>query len=80
MVAAICSGWIIFSGGWTQPSPEAMSVFTQPEQIAATMRWLLSLGPSVSIMEVLLECTADVERRATGELHALYALRDGTPS
>ena len=52
----------------------------QPEQIAATMRWLLSLGPSVSIMEVLLECTADVERRATGELHALYALRDGTPS
>ena len=21
MVAAICSGWIIFSGGWTQPSP-----------------------------------------------------------
>lgn len=52
----------------------------QPEQIAATMRWLLSLGPSVSIMEVLLECTADVERRATGELHALYALQDGTPS
>ena len=52
----------------------------QPEQIAATMRWLLSLGPSVSIMEVLLECTADVERRATGELHALYACGTGTPS
>ena len=36
-------------------------------------------SPSVSIMEVLLECTADVERRATGELHALYALRGRRP-
>ena len=37
MVAAICSGWIIFSGGWTQPSPEAMSVFTQPGHSVVTL-------------------------------------------
>ena len=79
-VTTLCPGWVntdMASGEGCVHPPEKM---IQPEQIAATMRWLLSLGPSVSIMEVLLECTADVERRATGELHALYALRDGTPS
>ncbi|WP_370790681.1 SDR family oxidoreductase [Bilophila wadsworthia] len=78
-VTTLCPGWVntdMASGEGCVHPPEKM---IQPEQIAATMRWLLSLGPSVSIMEVLLECTADVERRATGELHALYALRDGTP-
>lgn len=79
-VTTLCPGWVntdMASGEGCVHPPEKM---IQPEQIAATMRWLLSLGPSVSIMEVLLECTADVERRATGELHALYALQDGTPS
>jgi len=79
-VTTLCPGWVntdMASGEGCVHPPEKM---IQPEQIAATMRWLLSLGPSVSIMEVLLECTAGVERRATRELHALYALRDGTPS
>ena len=30
MVAAICSGWIIFSGGWTQPSP--VEHFPEPHE------------------------------------------------
>ena len=67
-VTTLCPGWVntdMASGEGCVHPPEKM---IQPEQIAATMRWLLSLGPSVSIMEVLLECTADVERRATGEL------------
>ena len=46
------------------------------------MRWLLSLGPSVSIMEVLLECTADVSNGGARpeNFRPLRALRDGTPS
>lgn len=48
----------------------------QPEDIACTVRWLLSLGASVRVMDVLLECAGDVERRASVELAKLYALRD----
>lgn len=34
------------------------------------------MSPSVRVMDVLLECASDVERRASVELAKLYALRD----
>ena len=52
--------------------PEEM---VQPEDIAKTLRWLLSMSPSVRVMEVMLECAGDVERRASVELAKLYALK-----
>lgn len=79
-VTTLCPGWVNTDMAANEDCVHPPERMIQPEQIAATMRWLLALGPSASVMEVLLECTADVERRATGELHALYALRDGTPS
>ncbi|MFR4119725.1 MAG: SDR family oxidoreductase [Bilophila wadsworthia] len=48
-VTTLCPGWVntdMASGEGCVHPPEKM---IQPEQIAATMRWLLSLGPSVSI-------------------------------
>ena len=52
--------------------PEKM---IQPEVIAKTVRWLLSMTPSVRVMDVLLECAGDVEKRASVELAKLYELR-----
>ena len=75
-VTTICPGWVntdMAAGEGASLPPEAM---IQPEDIARTVRWLLSLGPSVRVMDVLLECAGDVERRASVELAKLYALRD----
>ena len=54
-------------------APEEM---IQPEDIAATVRWLLSLRRPVRVMDVLLECAKDVERRGSVEIAKLYALRE----
>ena len=75
-VTTICPGWVntdMAAGEGASLAPEKM---IQPEDIACTVRWLLSLGTSVRVMDVLLECAGDVERRASVELAKLYALRD----
>ena len=75
-VTTICPGWVntdMAAGEGASLAPEKM---IQPEDIACTVRWLLSLGASVRVMDVLLECAGDVERRASVELAKLYALRD----
>lgn len=66
-VTTICPGWVntemATRGGCPHPADEII----QPSDIWRTVRWLLDLGPAVSIMEVLLECSVDVERRSTIE-------------
>lgn len=74
-ITTICPGWVNTEMAANEgPSlrPEEM---VQPEDVARTLRWLLSLSPSVRVMEVMLECAGDVERRASVELAKLYALR-----
>ena len=74
-VTTICPGWVNTEMAANEgPSlrPEEM---IQPEDVAKTVRWLLEMSPSVSVMEVMLECAKDVERRASVELAKLYALR-----
>lgn len=66
-VTTLCPGWVntemAIRGGCPHPADRII----QPSDILRTVRWLLDLGPTVSIMEVLLECTGDVERRSTIE-------------
>ncbi|MBD5627366.1 MAG: SDR family oxidoreductase [Desulfovibrio sp.] len=74
-ITTICPGWVNTEMAANEgPSlrPEEM---IQPEDIAKTLRWLVGLGPSVRVMEILLECAGDVERRASVELAKLYALK-----
>ena len=74
-ITTICPGWVNTDMAANEgPSllPEEM---IQPEDIAKTLRWLVSLSPAVRVMEVLLECAGDVERRASVELAKLYALK-----
>ncbi len=74
-VTTICPGWVNTEMAANEgPSlrPEEM---IQPEDLAKTLRWLLSMSPSVRVMEVMLECAGDVERRASVELARLYALK-----
>ena len=74
-ITTICPGWVNTEMAANEgPSlrPEEM---VQPEDVAKTVRWLLSMSPSVRVMEVMLECAGDVERRASVELAKLYALR-----
>lgn len=74
-ITTICPGWVNTEMAANEgPSlrPEEM---VQPEDVAKTLRWLLSMSPSVRVMEVMLECAKDVERRASVELAKLYALK-----
>lgn len=74
-ITTICPGWVNTEMAANEgPSlrPEEM---VQPEDVARTLRWLLSMSPSVRVMEVMLECAGDVERRASVELAKLYALK-----
>ena len=74
-VTTICPGQYGYGcGRCALPGAKKM---IQPEDIACTVRWLLSLGTSVRVMDVLLECAGDVERRASVEL-AAKCLRTGT--
>lgn len=77
-VTALCPGWVntdMASGEGCHHLPERM---IQPDHLASTVLWLLSLGPEVSIMELMMECTDDVERRGTGELYAAFGGRSGS--
>lgn len=74
-VTTLCPGWVntdMAAGEGASLSPEAM---IQPDDIAVTVRWLLSLRRPVRVMEVLMECAGDVERRGSVEIAKLYALR-----
>lgn len=75
-ITTICPGWVntdMAAGEGGSMPPEKM---IQPEDIAKTVRWLLSMTPSVRVMDVLLECSSDVEKRASVELAKLYELRN----
>ncbi len=74
-ITTVCPGWVntdMAAGEGGSMPPEKM---IQPEDIAKTVRWLLSMTPSVRVMDVLLECAGDVEKRASVELAKLYELR-----
>lgn len=75
-ITTLCPGWVntdMAAGEGASLAPEEM---IQPEDIAATVRWLLSLRRPVRVMDVLLECAKDVERRGSVEIAKLYALRE----
>lgn len=75
-ITTICPGWVNTDMAWNEGPSLAAEDMIQPEDIASTVRWLLSLKAPVRVMDVLLECAKDVERRATVELSTLYALRE----
>lgn len=64
-VTTLCPGWVNTDMAIEAGSPHHPSEIIQPEDILATIRWLLGLSKSVSIMEVLMECSVDVESRKT---------------
>lgn len=66
-VTTICPGWVNTKMATRGGCPHPEDRIIQPSDIWRTVRWLLDLGPAVSIMEVLLECSVDVERRSTIE-------------
>lgn len=74
-VTTICPGWVNTDMAAGEGGSMPKEVMIQPEDIAKTVRWLLSMSPSVRVMDVLLECASDVERRASVELAKLYELR-----
>lgn len=67
-VTALCPGWVNTDMAAGEGCHLPLERMIQPEHLASTVLWLLSLGPSVSVMELLLECTDDIERRGSGEL------------
>ena len=78
-ITTLCPGWVntdMAAGEGASLAPEEM---IQPEDVAATVRWLLSLRSPVRVMDVLLECAKDVERRGSVEIAKLYALRNRHP-
>ncbi len=75
-ITTICPGWVNTEMASGEGGSMPPGLMIQPEDIAKTVRWLLSMSPSVRVMDVLLECASDVERRASVELAKLYALRD----
>lgn len=64
-VTTLCPGWVNTHMAVEAGNPHHPSEIIQPEDILDTIRWLLSLSASVSIMEVLMECSVDVESRKT---------------
>ena len=64
-VTTLCPGWVNTDMAVEAGNPHHPSDIIQPEDILATIRWLLGLSASVSIMEVLMECSVDVESRKT---------------
>lgn len=75
-LTTLCPGWVntdMAAGEGASLPPESM---IQPEDIAATVRWILSLRRPVRVMDVLMECAKDVEHRGSVELAKLYALRE----
>ncbi len=64
-VTTICPGWVNTKMAAEEGNKHDPSDIIQTLDILKTIRWLLGLGQSVSIMEVMLECSLDVERRST---------------
>lgn len=64
-VTTLCPGWVNTAMAVEAGNPHHPSEIIQPEDILDTIRWLLGLSASVSIMEVLMECSVDVESRMT---------------
>lgn len=66
-VTTLCPGWVNTDMAAQEGSPHNPADIIQTSDIMKTVRWLLGLGRTVSIMEVMLECSLDVERRSTIE-------------
>jgi NAD(P)-dependent dehydrogenase (short-subunit alcohol dehydrogenase family) len=66
-VTTLCPGWVNTEMATRGGCPHPADRIIQPSDIWRNVQWLLRLGSSVSIMEVLLECSVDVERRSTME-------------
>ena len=72
-ITTLCPGWVntdMAAGEGASLAPEEM---IQPEDIAVTVRWLLSLRRPVRVMDVLLECAKDEERRGSVAIAKMYA-------
>ncbi|MGD0338379.1 MAG: SDR family oxidoreductase [Bacteroidota bacterium] len=59
-VTAICPGWTNTEMAQKGESPIAASEMIQPSDILKTIRWLLSVSPSVRIRELVMECKESI--------------------
>ena len=75
-ITTLCPGWVNTDMAADEGASLAPEEMIQPEDIAVTVRWLLSLRGPVRVMDVPLECAKDVERRGSVEIAKLRALRE----
>jgi NAD(P)-dependent dehydrogenase (short-subunit alcohol dehydrogenase family) len=60
-VTSLCPSWVDTNMAQEAGSPLGHKDMIQPEDLAKTIRWLLSLSPAACVKEVILECAKDID-------------------
>ncbi len=75
-ITNLCPGWVNTDMAHKEGASQKPENMIQVEDIAKTVRWLLSMRNNVRVMDIMLECANDVEHRGTVQLAKLNALKD----
>jgi 3-oxoacyl-[acyl-carrier protein] reductase len=60
-VTALCPSWVDTEMAQEAGSPLGHKDMIQPDDLAKTIRWLLTLSPAACVKEVVIECAKDVD-------------------
>jgi short-subunit dehydrogenase len=59
-VTVLCPSWVDTDMGQQAGTPLSSEEMIQPEDLAQTIRWLLTLSPAACVKEVIIECRRNI--------------------